>query len=157
MKSPNVWDKAQSVKLNVTENISPLFNIYFDKKIPQDIKNELISFVNWVENNYSIPITLWVDFEYKHYLIRRDGKRVGYLFYWSDFSDYPNFDNEDDIPYIRLPVRTEQWSIEEILSSFIEAIFDYYAWICNEIHEDYILNENNIEEVLQKYLRYREK
>lgn len=157
MKSQNVWDKAQSVKLNVAENISPLFNIYFDKKIPQDIKNELISFVNWVENNYSIPITLWVDFEYKHYLIRRDGKRVGYLFYWSDFSDYPNFDNEDDIPYIRLPVRTEQWSIEEILTSFIEAIFDYYAWICNEIHEDYILNENNIEEVLQKYLRSREK
>ncbi|MBQ3547226.1 MAG: hypothetical protein IJA44_01970 [Clostridia bacterium] len=156
MKSQNVWDKAQSVKLNVTENISPLFNICFDKKIPQDIKNELISFVNWVENNYSIPITLWVDFEYKHYLIRRDGKRVGYLFYWSDFSDYPNFDNENDIPYIRLPVRTEQWSIEEILTSFIEAIFDYYAWICNEIHEDYILNENNIEEVLQKYLRSKE-
>ena len=156
MKSQNVWDKAQSVKLNVAENISPLFNIYFDKKIPQDIKNELINFVNWVENNYSIPITLWVDFEYKHYLIRRDGKRVGYLFYWSDFSDYPNFDNEDDIPYIRLPVRTEQWSIEEILTSFIEAIFDYYAWICNEINEDYILNENNIEEVLQKYLRSKE-
>ena len=155
MKSQNVWDKAQSVKLNVAENISPLFNIYFDKKIPQDIKNELISFVNWVENNYSIPITLWVDFEYKHYLIGRDGKRVGYLFYWSDFSDYPNFDNENDIPYIRLPVRTEQWSIEEIISSFIEAIFDYYAWICNEIHEDYAINNADVEELLQKYLNFK--
>ncbi|MBO5210772.1 MAG: hypothetical protein J6B80_02455 [Clostridia bacterium] len=155
MKNQNIWDKAQSVKLNVSENISPIFNIYFDKKIPQETQDELLSFVNWVENNYAIPITLWVDFEYKHYLITRDGKRVGYLFYWSDFSNYPNFNNENDIPYIRLPVRTEQSSIEEILFSFIEAIFDYYAWICNEIHEDYILNETGAEEILQKYLQFK--
>ncbi len=155
MTNQNTWDKAQSVKLNVAKNISPVFNIYFDKKIPQETQNELLRFVNWVENNYAIPITLWVDFEYKHYLIRRDGKRVGYLFYWSDFSDYPNFNNENDIPYIRLPVRTDQSSIEEILFSLIEAIFDYYAWICNEIHEDYIINETDAEEILQKYLQFK--
>ena len=155
MAKQNVWDKAQSVKLNVSESISPLFNIFFDKKIPQEVKVELLNFVNWVENNYAIPITLWVDFEYKHYLVRRDGKRVGYLFYWSDFSDYPNFSNKNDIPYIRLPVRTEHWSIEEIISSFIEAIFDYYAWICNEIHEDYSINNADVEELLQKYLNFK--
>lgn len=155
MAKQNVWDKAQSVKLNVSESISPLFNIFFDKKIPQEVKVELLNFVNWVENNYAIPITLWVDFEYKHYLVRRDGKRVGYLFYWSDFSNYPNFYNKNDIPYIRLPVRTEHWSIEEIISSFIEAIFDYYAWICNEIHEDYSINNADVEELLQKYLNFK--
>ena len=79
-----------------------------------------------VESNYRIPVTLWVDFEYNHYLISRSGKRVGYLFYWADFSTYPMFDNAEDIPQIRLPVRTEHSTIEEILASFIEAITDYY-------------------------------
>ena len=117
-----VWKKAQTVELKVSENILPEFNIGFDKKIPTEVEQELRSFVTWVENNYRIPITLWVDFEYNHYLISRSGKRVGYLFYWVDFSSYPVFDNEDDIPLIRLPVRTEHSTIEEILASFIEAL-----------------------------------
>jgi len=116
------------------------------------MKNELRSFVNWIEDNCVIPITLWVDFEYKHYLIRQDGMRVGYLFYWSDFSSYPVFENKDDIPEIRLPVRTEHSTLEEILTSFIEAVYDYYAWICNELVESYMPNEDVIEEILLKYL-----
>ena len=150
-----VWKKAQSLKLCIPENILPEFNIHFDQGIPNDIQTELRAFVNWIEQNYLIPITLWVDFEYKHYLVRHDGKRVGYLFYWADFANYPHFDRNDGFPQIRLPVRTEHSSIEEILSSFIEAITDYYAWICNEIHEWYAANENDVEEILQAYLLYR--
>ena len=116
--------RAQTVELKVSENILPEFNIGFDKRIPTDVEQELRSFVTWVENNYRIPITLWVDFEYNHYLISRSGKRVGYLFYWADFSSYPTFSNCEDIPEIRLPVRTEHSTMEEILTSFIEAITD---------------------------------
>ena len=155
MNLNSVWLKAQTLKLQVSENILPEFDIGFDKRIPKDVEEELRSFVKWVENNYHFPITLWVDFEYNHYLISRDGRRVGYLFYWADFSTYPIFDNEDDIPQIRLPVRTEHSTIEEILSSFIEAITDYYAWLCNEISEDYKINENDVEEILQAYLQDR--
>ena len=74
------------------------------------------------------------------------------MFYWADFSSYPNFTNAEDIPQIRLPVRTEHSTIEEILSSFIEAITDYYAWLCNEIYEGYMPNEDEVEEILQSYL-----
>ncbi len=155
MNQNSVWLKAQNVKLQVSEDILPEFDIGFDKRIPNDIEEELCAFVEWIENNYRIPITLWVDFEYNHYLISRDGRRVGYLFYWADFSTYPTFNKIDDIPQIRLPVRTERSTIEEILSSFIEAITDYYAWICNEISEDYKINENDVEEILQAYLQYR--
>ena len=147
-----VWKKAQTVELKVSENILPEFSIGFDKRIPIEVEQELRSFVTWVENSYRIPITLWVDFEYNHYLISRSGKRVGYLFYWADFSAYPMFDNAEDIPQIRLPVRTEHSTIEEILASFIEAITDYYAWLCNEIYEDYKPNEEDVEEILQAYL-----
>lgn len=155
MTANSVWKKAQTVELQVSENILPEFNIGFDKRITKEVEQELRSFVNWFESNYRIPITLWVDFEYNHYLIRRDGKRVGYIFYWADFSTYPIFNNKEDIPQIRIPVRTEHSSIEEILTSFIEAINDYYAWICNEICEEYKSDKNDVEEILQVYLKYR--
>lgn len=155
MTENSVWKKAQTLNIEVSKNILPGFDIGFEKGICEGIKKELRSFVDWIEANYRIPITLWVDFEYKHYLTKRNGKRVGYLFYWSDFSSYPIFDNKEDIPQIRLPVRTEYSTIEEILTSFIEAITDYYAWLCNEIYEEYKPNERDVEEILQAYLRYR--
>ena len=152
MNKNSVWIKSQTVKLKVSENILPEFNIGFDKRIPKDIEEELRSFVSWIDVNYRIPITLLVDLEYNHYLISRKNKRVGYLFYWSDFSSYPTFSNSEDIPQIRLPARTERSTIEEILTSFIEAITDYYAWICNDIYEGYTPNEDDVEEILQSYL-----
>ena len=155
MNKNNVWLKAQTLELQVSENILPEFDIGFDKRIPKDVEEKLRDFVKWVESNYRIPVTLWVDFEYKHYLISRDGKRVGYLFYWEDFTTYPVFNNKDDIPQIRLPVRTERSTIEEILTSFIEALTDYYAWLCNELSEGYIINENDVEEIVQAYLQFR--
>ena len=151
----NVWKQAQSIQLQVSDKIEPGFNIGFDKRIPPEIENEMRSFVNWVESKYRVPITLWVDFEYKHYLVSREGNRVGYLFYWADFADYPVFNDPDNIPEIRLPVRTEKSTMEEILTSFIEAISDYYAWICNELHEGYKANKSEVEEILQEYLSSR--
>ena len=148
----SVWTKAQALKLKVSESIVPGFDIGLDKRIAEDAERELRSFVTWIEHNYRFPVTLWVDFEYKHYLIDQSGKRVGYLFYWSDFSSYPTFDNSEDVPQIRLPVRTEYSTIEEILVSFIEAITDYYAWLCNEMHEGYTPDEQDVEEILQAYL-----
>ena len=148
----NIWDKAQNVQLQVAEGIAPGFSIGFDEKIPAETKEELTRFVSWVESRYRLPVTLWVDFEYKHYLVSREGRRVGYLFYWADFSDYPVFSDPDDIPAIRLPVRTEHSGMEEILRSLISAISDYFAWIRNEIHEGYVSDENEDEEILQSYL-----
>ena len=155
MKESSVWKRAQTLELQVAESILPEFSIGFDKRIPKETEIELRAFITWMESNYRIPITLWVDFEYKHYLISRKGKRVGYLFYWTDFSSYPVFDNKENIPRICLPVRTEHSSIEEILTSFIEAITDYYAWLCNEIHEGYGQNVNEVEEILETYLHWR--
>ena len=150
-----IWAKAQDVKLQVNKDILPEFDIGFDKRIPHEVQEELCAFVRWVEDNYVIPITLWVQFEYCHYLISRAGNRVGYLFDWADFSAYPVFDNREDIPQIRLPVRTERSTMKEILRSFIEAITDYYAWICNELREDFVPDEAEVDGILREYLRFR--
>ena len=148
----NIWERAQCVSLDVSCDILPEFDVCFDKKIPLTVVKELKNFVVWLEDNYRFPITLLVDFEYKHYLISKDGKRVGYLFYWCDFTTYPVFDCKYDIPMIRLPVRTEHSSMEEILTSFIEGITDYYAWICNENRVDCFLSTDEADSILDKYL-----
>ena len=99
MTKGNVWDRAQSVSIEVSDAIGPGFNYCFDSKIPKETKHELHSFLRWLETEYRFPITLYIDFEYKHYLVTRQGKRVGYLFYWADFDSYPVFDNPDDVDF----------------------------------------------------------
>ena len=56
---------------------------------------------------------------------------------------------------IKLPVRTEHYTIEEILSSFIDAISLYYVWLSNALTDDYATDINATEEVLQAYLEYQ--
>ncbi len=155
MNTSNLWHKAKDVSILTSDEIISGFNIGFDKQIPCEMQEELRTFVDWVENNFNVPVTLWVDFEYKHYLVSNDGHRVGYLFYWTDFRSYPVFENKDDIPEIRLPVRTEHSALDEILTSFIEAITIYFAWICNEVSQNFVPNDSDVHEVLQEYRNSR--
>ena len=151
MREDHLWNRAKTVHIQTTSDIAGNFSIGFDRKIPEATKDALIQFVCWVEDHFYLPVTLWVDFKYNHYLMDRKGNRVGYRFYWADFVQYPVFDNPDDIPVIELPVRTEHWTLEEILTSFIEAIFQYYAWLTNTITDGVRPDEREVEEVLQAY------
>lgn len=155
MKDSNIWVQARQAEISVSPDINGGFDIGFDPRIPEETKNELRSFISWVEDNFNLPVTLWVDFEYRHYLLDRSRKKMGYLFYWADFSHYPVFDNIEDIPVIRLPVRTEHYTMEEILASFIEAISSYFAWILNIIPDGYHPDSDDTEEILQEYLRQK--
>ena len=150
MRENHLWNRAKDVKIQTTPDIVGNFSIGFDSKIPEETKDALMHLVYWVEDNFNLPITLWVDFKYRHYLIR-DGKRVGYKFYWADFKSYPVFDNPDDIPVIELPVRTGHRTNEEILKSFIKGITQYYMWLMGLEITD--ANEDEVDEVLQAYLQ----
>ena len=152
MRENHLWNRAKAVPVRTSADIMGNFDIGFDERIPEETKDALMKFVYWVEDNFYLPVTLWVDFKCNHYLINRNRKRVGYRFYWVDFASYPLFDNPDDIPVIELPVRTEHRTIEEILTSFIEAISLYYAWLTNTLINDTKPNECEVDEVLQAYL-----
>ena len=149
MKENHLWNRAKQVQMQTSAEIVGGFDIGFDSKIPEETKDALMKFVYWVEDHFSLPVALWVDFKYNHYLMGQNGKRVGYKFYWVDFANYPVFENPDDIPVIELAVRTERRTTEEILASFIEAISRYYTWLLNENH---IPEENEVAQVLQAYL-----
>ena len=149
MRENHLWNRAKSVKIQTGPEIVGNFDIGFASKIPEENRDALMDFVYWVEDNFSLPITLWVDFKYNHYLLDETGKRVGYKFYWVDFT--PTFENPDDIPVIELPVRTEHWTMEEILTSFIEAITMYFQWLTGEPITG--PDANQVQEVLEAYLQ----
>ena len=152
MKSDHLWNKAKEIMIQTGAEIVGGFDVGFDSKIPEETKNALMDFVYWVEDHFSLPVTLWVDFKYNHYLVK-NGKQVGYRFYWADFQNYPTFTNPDDIPVIELPVRTEHWSLEEILRSFIEAISLYFIWLANAITAESTPDSETVEAVLCAYLQ----
>lgn len=155
MRENHLWNRAKDVQIQTGSEIAGGFDIGFDPKIPEETKDALMHFVYWVEDRFSLPVTLWVDFKYNHYLLNAGGKRVGYRFYWADFASYPVFENPDDIPVIELPVRLERYTMEQVLTSFIEAISAYYAWLTNSLTDGTAPDDGEVEEVLRAYLQDR--
>lgn len=151
MRTENLWERAKTLQIQTGADIVGGFDVGFDDEIPEKVRDELMRFVYWVEDHYAMPVTLWVDFKYRHYLVDRSKKRVGYKFYWADFVTYPVFDNFDDIPVIELPVRTEKWTMDEILASFIEAITHYFAWLSNLDMHGFKPDEELVESILRSY------
>ena len=125
----DLWESAKQLPIRSGPEIVGGFDVGFDDRIPEETRDALMDFIYWVEDHYRLPVTLWVDFKYRHYLVDPYGKRVGYKFYWADFATYPVFENFDDLPVIELPVRTEKYTTDAILTSFIEAITHYFAWL----------------------------
>ena len=151
MNANHLWNRAKEVQIQTSAEITGNFSIGFDSKIPEEIKDQLMNFVYWVEDNFHLPVTLWVDFKYQHYLLDSRKKRVGYNFYWVDFSDYPVFENPDDIPVIELAVRLEHHTIDEILQCFTEAISRYFAWLTNTATS---FNKEETQAVLAAYKKH---
>ena len=151
MRENHLWNSARDVQFKVSDEILPGFDVGFDDRICEETKDALMRFAYWVEDHFAMPVTLWVDFKYNHYLVDQAGKRVDYKFYWVDFADYPVFTNWDDIPVIELAVRTDRRSLEEILHSFAEAISDYYIWLSNQDPRNYQPDPETVEEILSAY------
>lgn len=147
-----IWNQIKDINIVLSSNLKNEFTCKFDSKVPEEMKAKLLQFVGWVEKTYGLKTPVYVQFEQKNYVLTEDRERVGYLFYWADFDNYPKFDDEEDIPVIVLPVKDEQWTYEEIIGSFVEALTDYYAW-CLNIIEDYELDEEEVEEIAESYLK----
>ena len=151
MRENHLWNSVKEVQFKTSDQILPGFDVGFDDRICEETKDALIRFAYWVEDHFAMPVTLWVDFKYNHYLVDQAGKRVDYKFYWVDFADYPVFTSWDDIPVIELAARTERRSLEEVLRSFAEAICCYYQWLSNEDPRNYQPAPETVEEILSAY------
>ena len=147
-----LWNRGEALRIETGAEITGGFDIGFDPRIPEATQDRLMHFVYWVEDRFSLPVTLWVDFKYNHYLVDEKGKRVGYRFYWAAFKAYPTFTDPDDIPVIELPVRTEHRDMEAVLRSFIEAISLYYMWLGNDITPECTPDSERADKILKAYL-----
>ena len=147
----NIWEEASALPIQTGADIVGGFDVGFDRAIPEATKDALMDFVYWVEDQYHMPVTLWVDFKYRHYLVDRNRSRVVYKFYWADFVSFPVFDNFDDLPVIELPVRGEKSSMDEILAAFIEAITHYFAWLSHMDMNTFEPDEALTQEILRSY------
>jgi hypothetical protein len=151
METENLWEKAASLPIRTGADIVGGFDIGFDRQIPAETQDALMDFVYWVEDHYALPVTLWVDFKYRHYLLDANQKRAGFKFYWVDFATYPVFENFDDLPVIELPVRTEKQTMDEILASFAEAITHYFAWLSGMDMNGFTADSGQVEAILRAY------
>ena len=147
----NLWENAELLSIETGNEIVGGFDVGFDRKITDDVKDVLMDFVYWVEDRYAMPVTLWVDFCYKHYLIGSDKKRTGYRFYWVDYESLSSFENYDDIPVIELAVRCEKQSMEDVLEAFVEAVTRYFAWLSGMDMHSFRPDRALTEEILQTY------
>ena len=154
MKTTHIWDRSHELQIQTGLDIVGGFSIGFDEGVSEETKDLLMHYVHWVEDHYHIPVTLWVDFEHKHYLRNANGTRTGYRFYWVAFDTFPVFTQEPDIPVIRLPVRTEHCTMAEILTSLTEGITKYFVWLANEMTEDYEPDEDTVEAIMDAYKAY---
>ena len=154
MSQTQIWDRSHELNIQTGPDIVGGFSIGFDDKIPEETKDLLMHYAHWVEDHYNMPVTLWVDFEQKHYLRNADGTRGAYRFYWVPFDTFPVFKKEADIPVIRLAVRREQRSINEILCAFTEAITHYFLWLANEMTEGYEPDKSIVEAIMDAYKAY---
>lgn len=153
MTGDHLWNRASCLDIRTGPEIVGNFSLGFDQHIPEETKEELIHFVYWVEDHFHLPVTLWVDFKYNHFFVDRNGKRVGYRFYWADWETYPLMEKEADIPVIELSVRTEHFGIREILRSFARAITLYFVWLSREDPGIYEPEDGDVDAVLEAYFR----
>jgi hypothetical protein len=151
MHENHLWNRAKTLEIRTGPEIVGGFSLGFDRRIPEEIRQELTRFAYWVEDHFSVPVTLWVDFKYNHYLIDRNGKRAGYRFWWVDWDSYPVLEKEADIPVIELAVRTEHSAMEEILRAFAEAISLYDVWLSGGDPGNYVPNPEETDAVLKAY------
>ena len=150
MEGINWWENAKKLNIQTGPEIVGGFNVGFDDAIPEETRDELMKFVYWVEDNYPVPVTLWVDFKYNHYLMTRDKRRVGYRFYWADFENYDYIETGSGL-YIRVYEINDMFRLM-IGGSFIEGITEYYIWLANAQGTGVDPEEALTEEILRNYL-----
>ena len=147
----NLWEKAKLISVKSGSEIVGGFDVGFDKEIGEETQNVLMDFLYWVEDHYPVPVTLWVDFKHKHYLLDENKKWTPYRFYWVDYESLANFDSFDDIPVIELAARGEKQTLNVLLSSLIDAISHYYAWLSGEDMKNFQPDKALAEEILRNY------
>ncbi len=147
-----IWNKTQDIKLDVKLDEKPGFYMWYEDEVDKDTKDALDEFVNWVFNNYNVTTPVYINCVNKDYVTyENDDNEQGYIFNWYTTKKVETIDNIDDCPDILLPVKIGEWEFEDILRSLVEAITLYFAWCLNELNDNFTVDEEEVQEIIDKY------
>ncbi len=107
--------------------------------------------MDFIESEYSLKTPLNIEFFDNDYLVDRTGK-VGYIFYWRTLKTIQIY-SKDELPSIELTISKNKWNVDEILTSFIEALSMYYTWCLNTMHDNYESIDSLVDAILKEYRR----
>ena len=150
----NLWALVKNRDWPVVPGVRREIDFGFDREIGEEYRERFRDFIAWAEAHFVFPVTLWIDFRYRHYLVNREHRRMGYIIYFKPDVRPEMLTDEDDMPVADVPVRREHWLFDEILYSLIECITEYYLWLLNLQAESVNDHADDVLEILNLYKAY---
>ena len=150
----NLWALVKNRDWPVVPGVRREIDFGFDREIGEEYRERFRDFIAWAEAHFVFPVTLWIDFRYRHYLVNREHRRMGYIIYFKPDVRPEELSDEDDMPVADIPVRREHWLFDEILYSLIECITEYYLWLLDRQAESVNDHADDMLEILSLYKAY---
>lgn len=150
----NLWALVKNRDWPVVPGVRREIDFGFDREIGEEYRERFRDFIAWAEAHFVFPVTLWIDFRYRHYLVNREHRRMGYIIYFKPDVRPEMLTDEDDMPVADVPVRREHWLFDEILYSLIECITEYYLWLLDRQAESVNDHADDVLEILNLYKAY---
>jgi len=154
IRSENVWQQVKMKDWPVHPGMRREIDFGFDREIPEEDRERYRTFFAWAEEHFVFPITLWIDLRYRHYLLSREKKHVGYNIYFNPDIPLQDVTDAADIPVADVPVRREKWYFDEIMYSLIECITEYHLCLLGRGDEDINDYAADTQEILDLYRAY---
>lgn len=150
----NLWALVKNRDWPVVPGVRREIDFGFDREIGEEYRERFRDFIAWTEAHFVFPVTLWIDFRYRHYLVNREHRRMGYIIYFKPDACPEMLTDEDDMPVADIPVRREHWLFDEILYSLIECITEYDLWLLDRQAESVNDHADDVLEILNLYKAY---
>lgn len=147
----NILEEAKQKEIKLGKECEVGFDVYYDDDIPDNTRMELDNFLNFFEEKYPLKTKFFIDFLNEDYVLGEDDTEQGYLFNWINFEKYPEFNDDENAPVLKVPAKLGTWEMVDILWSLVQGLVNYYAWVCNKLDTDYYLSDDEIEEILNEF------
>ena len=147
----SILDQTKYVNIELGKECEVGFDVYYEDDVPDNTRMVLDNFLNFFEEKYPLKTKFFIDFTNEDSVTGEDGSEQGYLFNWTNFSNYPKFEDDEEAPILTVPVKLGNWEITDILWSLVQGLVHYYAWICNRLDTDYSLTDKEIENIIVEF------
>lgn len=147
-----IWDKTNEIKIGAQFEEKIGFHVWYEDEVDLATKEAIDKFLNWVYNNYNVKTPVFVNCVNQDYVTyENDEAEQGYIFNWYTSELDSGVIKDSECPDILLPVKIGKWDLEDILGSLVEAITLYFAWCLNVLDDEFVVEDEEVQEIVDKY------